>query len=217
MEQEVLNQEADVQLARLRAGDRDAMSYVQRRLYNRMLMAAYQRLENRDEAENAAQEALLKVWTNRDRLPETWAEAKSYILRMAANCASDVRRKPENKVATVPIDEALLSIAPVSDHDTNSETLDVFLADVARGFAGVLKPRQAHLLRLMSDRLGRPYRSIDEVYRDVGDASGLSWASVRNEWSRIGQALKAHCERPLPDEAVREVLRLLGGRELACA
>lgn len=203
--------DADLQLGRLKAGDREAMTFVVQRLYNRMLRAAYHHLDRREEAENAVQDALTRVWLKRDRLPAEWVQAVPYILRIAENAAYDIGRRAEAKLKTFTLDEPGIEIAaPISaDRD---EPIEEIVGCAAERLMPLLKDRQRRLLAVVARRLSQPHTANEEVYRDAGETLGLAWASVRNEWSRLGQLLRGVWPNDLGDDAVRELLRRIGLR-----
>jgi RNA polymerase sigma-70 factor, ECF subfamily len=81
---------------RLKAGDRAAFTSLVDRYLMRVFRFCYSILKDRSLAEDAAQEAFLRLWQNAQKLDES-GQVQGWILRIAHNiCIDEIRRrKPE--------------------------------------------------------------------------------------------------------------------------
>ena len=79
-------------LGRLRAGDREAFTELVRRHAARVQRLALGVLGNAEDAEDATQEAFLRVFRTIDRFRGE-APLRVWLLRIALHCARDQRRK----------------------------------------------------------------------------------------------------------------------------
>src|SRR5450631_4133174 len=98
-------------------GDRDAFEMIIRSSSRNLFAIAYGILQNREEAEDAVQDALVKAWKSRWRVrdPEKFP---AWLCMIARHRARDVfRRRP-----TVPLSEEITE--PVESEATNTAPLD---------------------------------------------------------------------------------------------
>jgi RNA polymerase sigma-70 factor (ECF subfamily) len=94
--------EDDELMARVAAGDHDAFASVVNRHLDRVVAVAQRMLGDRAEAEDVAQEALLRVWRYADRWRPGEARISTWLYRIAVNLCLDRKRRP----ATAPLEAA---------------------------------------------------------------------------------------------------------------
>ncbi len=89
-------------LAAFAAGDRAAARVLTMRLTPRVLAHAYRLLGNRAEAEEVAQEAMLRLWRQAPEWRAGEAKVTTWLYRVTANLCTDRRRRARG--GTVPLD-----------------------------------------------------------------------------------------------------------------
>lgn len=185
MAQETMDtSDADL-LAAFVAGDRTAALTLTQRLTPRVMGQAYRMLGNRAEAEDVAQDAMMRLWKiapdwDRDRaLVTTW------LYRVVANLCTDRLRKSGRGVDLDAIEE------PSSDAPSVTQTLqDTARSDALRTALADLPDRQAQAVTLRHlEELGNP-----EI------------ATIMNESVRTVESLIARGKRAL-------IARLSGRKE----
>ena len=153
-------------------GDRDAFEMIIRTQSRALFAIAYGVLQNREEAEDAVQDALVKAWKSRWRVrdPEKFP---AWLAMIARHRARDVFRRRRN----VPLPaEVIESVAPENEMTTDSAALD----------------RQLHSALAALPELHRSaltLRYFEEMdYRSIENLLGLSSGSLRGI---LGRALVA--------------------------
>ncbi|HSI74051.1 MAG TPA: sigma-70 family RNA polymerase sigma factor [Fimbriimonas sp.] len=205
--------DAELQLARLRRGDDRALIDLRKRLYSLMLREAYSVLAQPQDAEDAVEQAFLRIWRFREYVPMDWSGAKKYILKVARNAALDQTRLVEAKVQKVELHENI-------EARLEEEVCTDRLAEIAREAGSALEKRiggrHQRILGPVALRLSQPYTDVQQVYSEVAESLGTSSGYVRNIWSQLGQELKKSLDTPSapPEAAVRELLRLIGTQPL---
>jgi RNA polymerase sigma-70 factor, ECF subfamily len=153
-------------------GDRDAFEMIIRTQSRALFAIAYGILQNREEAEDAVQDALVKAWKSRWRVrdPEKFP---AWLAMIARHRARDVFRRRKN----VPLPaEAGESVAPEIETTTESAALDRQLQSTLAALPEL--HRSALTLRYFEEM---DYRSIENLL-------GLSNGSLRGI---LGRALAA--------------------------
>ncbi|MBC7133637.1 MAG: RNA polymerase sigma factor [Roseovarius sp.] len=89
-------------LAAFAAGDRAAARALTQRLTPRVLAHAYRLLGNRAEAEEVAQEAMLRLWRQAPEWRAGEAKPSTWLYRVTANLCIDRRRRA--RAGEVPLD-----------------------------------------------------------------------------------------------------------------
>jgi RNA polymerase sigma-70 factor (ECF subfamily) len=90
-------------VARVARGDRDAAQSLMRRHLPKMLGLARRMLGDPTEAEDAVQEAFMRLWTHADRWQPGQAKFETWLYRVTLNkCFDRLRRRP-----VAPLDAAL--------------------------------------------------------------------------------------------------------------
>ena len=125
---------------------------------------AFSILRQRDDAEDAVQEAYLKIWKNRDTYRGDGSPL-GWILRIAGNCALDMRRK-----------RTLRTVFPLilSDDDGDETAFDVPDDDPASN------PADASVIAEEAKTTAELIRSLPEQYRTVMilREEGLSYIEI---------------------------------------
>ena len=153
-------------------GDRDAFEMIIRTQSRALFAIAYGILQNREEAEDAVQDALVKAWKSRWRVrdPEKFP---AWLAMIARHRARDVFRKRRNVPLSADVTE---SVAPEIETTTGSAALD----------------RQLHSALAALPELHRSaltLRYFEEMdYRSIENLLGLSNGSLRGI---LGRALVA--------------------------
>jgi RNA polymerase sigma-70 factor (ECF subfamily) len=154
-------------------GDREAFEMIIR-IHSRTLFAiAYGILQNREEAEDAVQDSLVKAWKTRWRVrdPEKFP---AWLATIARNNAHDVFRKRR----TVPLPEQLTE--PIEPEPTNTSALDQQLQSALAALPET--HRMALTLRYFEEM---DYRSIENTLSLTNGALrgilGRALASMRKQ------------------------------------
>ena len=139
-------------LAAFAAGDRAAALSLTERLTPRVLAQAYRMLGNRAEAEDVAQEAMLRLW----RIAPDWdaerARVTTWLYRVVANLCTDRLRKSGRGVALDAVAEPEDGAASVV-----SQLQDSARAAALRDALASLPERQAQAVALRHlEELGNP-------------------------------------------------------------
>lgn len=148
-------------------GDREAFEMIIRTHSRSLFAIAYSILQSREEAEDVAQDSLVKAWKARWRVrdPEKFP---AWLATIARHKAHDILRKRR----TVPLSEQL--IEPIEPESANTSALDQQLHSVL-----------ARLPEL--HRAALTLRYFEEMdYRSIENALGLTNGSLRGI---LGRAL----------------------------
>ena len=159
-------------------GDRDAFEMIIRRHSRALFAIAYGILQNREEAEDAVQDALVKAWKSRWRVREP-EKFPAWLCMITRYRARDVFRKRR----TVPISDEMTE--PVE-----SETTDTTALDRQLYFALAALPelhRSALTLRYFEEM---DYQSIEKLL-------GLSNGALRGILGRALASMREHLKPAL--------------------
>jgi RNA polymerase sigma-70 factor, ECF subfamily len=155
-------------------GDRDAFEVIIR-THSRILFAiAYAILQNREEAEDVVQDALVKAWKTRWRVrdPEKFP---AWLATIARHRARDIFRKRRTVPLSTTIDEV---IEPTSTAEPNGTELD----------------RQLHAALAALPELHRAALTLryfeDMDYRSIENILGLSNGALRGILGRALASLR---------------------------
>ncbi len=174
---------------RLQAGDRRAAEQLVRRYTTPLYNFAYRFTGNREEAQEVAQEALLKALMNVDRFDPRY-KFSSWIFRITRNHAIDRKRRKR------PAAELNEEITPDPGH------ADPDGSGTRSPERGAMQAEQNEQLRRALARLGEKYREIIVLYH----FSGLSYVDIA-ETLQIPQGTVMNrlfrARRKLRDEMLR--------------
>jgi RNA polymerase sigma-70 factor (ECF subfamily) len=132
-------------MARIASGDRAAFSTLARRHAGAVVRLATHILRNRAEAEDVAQDAMLRVWTNAPRWKPV-AKFRTWLTRIVVNLCLDRKRRASGWKTWLPLDSAGELADPAPDAAAQYET-DESDRRVAAAIAG-LPPRQRAAIAL---------------------------------------------------------------------
>ncbi|MBP1531632.1 MAG: RNA polymerase sigma factor [Bacteroidaceae bacterium] len=145
-------------------------------LGRRLYWAAWRLTENREEAEDLVQDVFLRLWTQRDQLPDI-GNAEAYCLQLVRRRFLDLCRvrHPET---SLPTDISLLPSA--DDLYYEAELRDQALQ--ARRLIDKLPERQRRIITL---------RDIeDRPYDEIATTTGLTQVNVRALLSRARKTIR---------------------------
>jgi RNA polymerase sigma-70 factor (ECF subfamily) len=174
-------------MARLRAGDRDALAPLMARHYRRVYRIALSYLRQPDDALDVVQECFVKAYQNAGRWDGA-AEAGPWLARIAVNLSIDRWRRNKRRQQTfTPLDEG--------DHDTALAAAD---HDPDRSLAGrEAGERLQRALATLPDRqravvVLRHYQdlSLDEIARTLGMSLGTVKSSLHRALHRLRAGLQ---------------------------
>lgn len=139
-------------------GDVDAARALTVRLLPRVLAQATRMLANTTEAEDVAQEAMIRLWKQAPEWRQGEAQVTTWLYRVAANLCTDVLRKRRRGVSLDQVDEpqdAAPSVAEQMQTQTRMKALSDALAELPerqaqavalRHFEGLSNPEIAEIM-----------------------------------------------------------------------
>ena len=145
-------------------------------LSRRMYWAAWRLTENKEEAEDLVQDVFLRLWMQRDTLPEV-QNAEAYCVKLIQRRFLDLRRSHHSE-ASLPQDISLLP----SGEDLHREAELRDHAEQARRLIDALPENQRQVIIL---------RDIeDKPYDDIAQETGLTQVNVRALISRARRTIR---------------------------
>ena len=143
-------------LAAFAAGDRDAALTLTQRLTPRVMGQAFRMLGNRAQAEDVAQDAMMRLWKIAPDWDADRAQVTTWLYRVVANLCTDVLRKRGRGVALDAIEE------PSSNAPSVAQTLQTRAReDALRTALADLPERQAQAVSLRHlEELGNPQIAV---------------------------------------------------------
>lgn len=175
-----LNAIADEALLALYAkGDAAAARVLTHRLTPRVFAHAYRLLADQGEAEDVAQEALLRLWKQAPDWRQGEAKVTTWLFRVVANLCFDRKRSRRSRGVQVPIDEVP---EPADPHEGAADALQQRSRLMALEAALIALPerqRQAVVLRHI-EGLGNA---------EIGEIMGVGTEAVESLTARGKRAL----------------------------
>ena len=145
-------------------------------LSRRMYWAAWRLTENKEEAEDLVQDVFLRLWTQRDELPDI-QNAEAYCVRLIQRRFFDLQRSRHTEtalpqdVSLLPSGEDLYREAEIRDH-----------AEQAKRLIEALPEHQREIIIL---------RDIeDKPYDDIVQKTGLTQVNVRALLNRARRTIR---------------------------
>lgn len=139
----------------------------------KLIRIALRYLPHEDEAEDALQDAFLRLWPGRDKI-ETTEKAEALTTTTLRNLCIDNMRK--RKIDTVPIDDEHDTV-----HEGDDDSPDRF-REVEQIIESELTPLQNEIL------MAKEYRS--ETYEDIAARLGMQPTAVRMQLSRTRKKIR---------------------------
>jgi RNA polymerase sigma-70 factor (ECF subfamily) len=165
---------------RCQAGDSAAFGNLYARYYERLLRFCMRRLNDRHEAEDAAQEAFARAWK---ALPQFAGERRFYpwLTVIAGNICTDMLRR---RSRSTPTDDVELGHHPMGGGAETSEELVLASVDgeLVNRALGRLSTRHRHVLAM---REGSGWS-----YQQIADHEGVEIGTIETLLWRARQALK---------------------------
>ena len=176
-------------MARLAAGDREALDPLMRRHYQRIYRIALGYLRNPADALDAVQEIFVKAYRNASRW-DGRAEAGPWLTRIAVNHAIDrYRRERRRRASFSPLDDALPEgdrQAAIPDPSPERRALGRELGERITAALGALPERQRAVFVL------RHYEEM--TLEEIAAALDLRLGTVKSTLHRALQGLRLRLE-----------------------
>ena len=169
-------------LDRIRSGDERALAQLLKESWAPLVRYLGTLSETREAAEDAAQEAFVRLWEHRERW--TAGTARGLLFRIGRNVALDSRRKGEVR-SRLRVESA--NAAPRRPPTPADALLESEAAARIRAAVAALPDRRGEVFTLVR------YHGLS--YREVADALDISELTVANHLSRALAELREH----LPD------------------
>jgi RNA polymerase sigma-70 factor (ECF subfamily) len=173
-------------MARLAAGDREALAPLMERHYRRLYRIALSYLRQRDDALDVVQEAFVKVFQAASRWDGS-AEAGPWLSRITVNLAIDRWRRNRRRMAT---------FAPLAEDDHQRALADGGASPDRRVQGREAGERVAKALRVLPDRqravvVLRHYQdmSLEEIAQALGMSLGTVKSSLHRALHRMREGL----------------------------
>ena len=169
-------------MARLAAGDREALAPLMERHYRRLYRIALGYLRQPDDALDVVQEAFVKAWESAARWDGS-ADVGPWLTRIAVNQTIDRWRRNRRRA---------LTFAPLEDDDHDRSLADGGQAPDRRVIGREAHERVARLLQVLPERqravvVLRHYQemSLQEIARALGMSLGTVKSSLHRALRRM--------------------------------
>ena len=188
---------------RCQAGDSAAFGNLYARYYERLLRFCLRRLNDRHEAEDAAQEAFARAWK---ALPRFAGERRFYpwLTVIAGNICTDMLRRRSRSTPTDDLELTAQQPVGVVDDDTSEElVLAAVDGELVHRALDRLSTRHRHVLA-MREGSGWTYQQIaDHEGVEIGTIETLLWRArqaLKREFAVVSESKEAlgrfpHCAR----------------------
>lgn len=155
-------------MARVRSGDPEVLRILLKRFSGPLRRYAERILGGSSDAEEAVQEAFIRLWERRDRWRED-GSVMTLLYTLTRNAAVDYARRRHRER---PLPEEQHSIIPSPSPTPFEDTLDEELRFEAAKAVSRLPPRRQEVFRLI--------REDGLTYREVGDVLNIAPQTVAN-------------------------------------
>lgn len=172
------------------AGDAQALRPLMDQVRPRALAIAMKVLRNRDDAEDAVQDAMLKVWRNLDRF-EGRASFTTWLHRIVMNASLDILRKRSGRAEGAAVDErgddCQPKLEPAHDQTPESKMGIAEMQLLVRAAVARLAPvqKQAITLREFEDC------AYDEIAEAAACPIGTVMSRLHHARQRVAEDLRA--------------------------
>jgi RNA polymerase sigma-70 factor, ECF subfamily len=181
-----------------KSGDGDAFAELSKRHYRKVFHETYRITRNREDAEDAFQDSLLRAFSHLNNFEER-SSFSTWLTRIAINSALMILRKRRNCFE--------FSLDGTDDPSSNSERWEIRSLAEDPESSYVRREREA-LLREAIRRLPPRCREVVELWlakeysaREIAQALGISVPAVKSRLSRARLTLRAEL---LPTESQSE-------------
>jgi len=162
-------------IARAQSGDRLAFQLLIKSYLPLVVALAFRMLNDKAEAEDLAQEVMLKLWQNLKSYDSSRAQLSTWIYKIASNrCLDQLRRKKPDQLAD-DYDEA---VAPAQDHDLYEKQINKKVESALQDL-----PERQRLALVLFHYQG-------ESLSETGQIMGCSSEAVESLLARARRALK---------------------------
>jgi RNA polymerase sigma-70 factor (ECF subfamily) len=170
---------------RAKAGDRQAFAQLVDVLYPRSLRFALHMVGNREDAEEAVQDAFVRVWHNLGRFRDD-ARFEPWLFRILANRCRSLMEKRRRHAAVVQYGDVPERGGPIRENDDRDWTEEIYrvLATLP------VEQREAFLLRHVEDM----------AYEDIAAVTGVGLSALRMRVKRACDVLRARLTEVIRDE-----------------
>ncbi|MBX7117726.1 MAG: sigma-70 family RNA polymerase sigma factor [Gemmatimonadaceae bacterium] len=170
---------------RAKAGDRQAFAQLVDVMYPRSLRFALHMVGNREDAEEAVQDAFVRVWHNLHRFRDD-ARFEPWLFRILANrCRSLMEKRRRHQAVVQYGDVPERGSAPRASDDRDwTEEIHRVLATLPA------EQREAFLLRHVEDM----------AYEDIAAITGVGLSALRMRVKRACDVLRARLSEVIRDE-----------------
>jgi RNA polymerase sigma factor (sigma-70 family) len=179
---------------RCQAGDSAAFGNLYARYYERLLRFCLRRLNDRHEAEDAAQEAFARAWK---ALPRFAGERRFYpwLTVIAGNICTDMLRRRSRSTPTDDLELTAQHPVGVVGEDTSEElVLAAVDGELVNRALGRLSTRHRHVLA-MREESGWTYQQIaDHEGVEIGTIETLLWRArqaLKREFAVVSESKEA--------------------------
>lgn len=149
----------------------------------RLYALAFRYLNSREEAEDAVQEVMMKLWSERDKT-RNYSSVAAWCTTVTRNCCIDILRR-RKRLQIGNIDEAGVIISADTDTGKSHEVTEA-----------------ARMVSAIVTRMKEPGRSAIIMrdiegysYEETAEATGMSIAAIRTVMSRARKQVREEMER----------------------
>lgn len=169
---------------RAKAGDRQAFALLVDALYPRALRFALHMVGNREDAEEAVQDAFVRVYRNLSRFRDD-ARFEPWMFRILANRCRSLIEKRRRQGVVVEYSEIFVHGVSTAEEDTLDWTEEIYkvLATLPA------EQREAFLLRHVEDM----------AYEDMASVTGVGLSALRMRVKRACDVLRARLTEVMKD------------------